>query len=464
MRKIVIAAAVTALAAGAYIHKTHNELLVEMKKETKVILMMMQKAFDSKEAIEPRINTPVVDDGVAVALGEKVYNAQCIACHGPQGWGDNPMFPRLKGQPYQYVINQVNAFASGHRSGGNAVMMQGIAQNLSEHDLYNVAQYLEHADMDTATLLKPIEGFKMPGSGQLQDTTETFGEDSDYPGNLPSFTAKGDIVIDNNTQLTWEADNAGGMIMSEAQEYCRNLDKGGYSDWRIPSIKELQTIILYRNSKPATDTSLFKGIPVLGPAGFWAGPVLQVDNNTNTGWHIGFPDGHVMLYSADGYKNTRCVRSDGGQYLIAQLSDNGNGTVADAQTELVWQQQTAPAMNWEAALNYCEKLSLGGRDDWRLPNHKELISVADYTRMSPAIDPAKFPETNTNSFYWTSTSDVTPEGSKLGHTFLRAPQRNEKATELIKIHNEMAWGVSFNEGGSWRYHKSGEYYVRCVAN
>jgi cytochrome c553 len=425
--------------------------------------MMMQKAFDSKIPVEPRLNAPFVDDGVAVALGEKLYNAQCVACHGAKGWGDNPMFPRLKGQPYQYTINQVKSFASGHRTGGNSVMMKGIAQNLSEHDLYNVALYLENADMDIATLLKPIEGFKLPGTGQLQDTTDTFGESSDYPGNGIDLVAKGDIVIDNNTKLMWEADNAGGMRMSEAQQYCGSLEKGGYSDWRIPSIKELQTIILYRNSKPATNTNLFSGIPVMGPAGFWAGPVLQVDNNTNTGWHIGFPDGHVMLYSADGYKNVFCVRSEGGQYLMPQLTDNADGTVTDAQTSLTWQQQTAPKMPWEAGLNYCENLDLAGRK-WRMPNFKELISVADYTRMTPSIDAEMFPETNTDSFYWTSTSDVIPGATKIGELFMGNPERNESLTDVFKIENGLAWGVSFDEGGAWRYPKSGEYHVRCVAD
>ena len=72
---------------------------------------------------------------------------------------------------------------------------------------------------------------------------------------------------------------------------------------------------------------------------------------------------------------------------------NGDGTVTDTSTMLIWQQQTAGSMTWEAAISYCEGLSLGGHDDWRLPNTNELQSLVDYTRYYPAIDTAAFPDT-----------------------------------------------------------------------
>jgi hypothetical protein len=57
---------------------------------------------------------------------------------------------------------------------------------------------------------------------------------------------------------------------------------------------------------------------------------------------------------------------------IADLVDNGDGTVSDTATGLMGQQAEAGAMNWEVALVYCEKSVLAGCTDWRLPDRNEL--------------------------------------------------------------------------------------------
>jgi len=463
MKKALIATSIAALAFGSYMAIGSYEQFKNMKEDKRVMLFFMEKAFMDTVAIEPQLEPPHWQDGIAAMHGEKIYQAQCAACHGTKGWGDNPMFPRLKGQPYQYTINQVKSFASGHRNGANAIMMKEIAANLNEHDLYNVAIYLEHADLDIASMTAPIKGFKLPDSGQLQNATETFGEDSDYIKHPRSISVKGQVAVDNNTQLMWTRENQGGMRLSEAAMHCGDLSTGGYNDWRLPTIKELQTIADYKNSKPAADTNIFTGIPVMGPAGFWGTPVQPIDNNTNSGWHVGFPDGHVMGYSNDGYKNVFCTRSESGQYLIPQLSDNQNGTVTDDVTGLIWQQATTNNHTWEGALQQCNSLDLAGKK-WRLPSYPELISVLDYTRTRPAIDTSIFTENDTTGFYWTSTSDVIDGTNSLGALFMAEPERNETAQESFKISNNRAWGVSVDEGGAWRFKKDSEYSVRCVAD
>jgi hypothetical protein len=79
------------------------------------------------------------------------------------------------------------------------------------------------------------------------------------------------------------------------------------------------------------------------------------------------------------------------------------GTVTDKTTNLMWQQGTDGPHVWENAISVCEGKSLGGFVDWRLPNVKELISIADMTRVYPAIDAAYFPDT-TALAYWSSTT------------------------------------------------------------
>lgn len=99
---------------------------------------------------------------------------------------------------------------------------------------------------------------------------------------------------------------------------------------------------------------------------------------------------------------------------LADFVDNGDGTVTDTATGLMWQkfevvddEGEVRAMNWEEALDYCETLMLAGYDDWRLPNINELQSIVDYKKVisegDPAIDKDFFP--NALAYlYWSSTT------------------------------------------------------------
>ncbi len=115
-------------------------------------------------------------------------------------------------------------------------------------------------------------------------------------------------------------------------------------------------------------------------------------------------------------------------------TDNGNGTVTDSGTLLIWQQGESSAMTWDAALSYCEGLSLAGSTDWRLPNHKELLSLADHTRYNPSINTTFFPSTF-SSYYWSSTTSH---------------------------FTSQAYIVGFNDGNSYENNKTYSYYARCV--
>jgi len=94
--------------------------------------------------------------------------------------------------------------------------------------------------------------------------------------------------------------------------------------------------------------------------------------------------------------------------------DNGDASVTDACTGLMWQKDTADIggngtigqediVDWIDALHYCEDLDSGGHTDWRLPNVRELQSIVDYGRWDPAIDPIFRAEP---SWYWSSTTDA----------------------------------------------------------
>lgn len=92
--------------------------------------------------------------------------------------------------------------------------------------------------------------------------------------------------------------------------------------------------------------------------------------------------------------------------------DNGDGTVSDTCTGLMWQKDSMDVnadgqstvddyTPWCNALAYCEDLSFAGHDDWRLPNVRELQSIVDYGRAGPSIDPMFG---SSAAWYWSSTS------------------------------------------------------------
>ena len=86
------------------------------------------------------------------------------------------------------------------------------------------------------------------------------------------------------------------------------------------------------------------------------------------------------------------------------------GTVYDTKTKLTWQ-QTVPSgtYTWAGAKTYCAGLNLGGTG-WRLPTAKELQTIVDDSRTSPAIDTTAFPATPSDYFWSSSTS----AGSSIG--------------------------------------------------
>ncbi|MBF0240807.1 MAG: DUF1566 domain-containing protein [SAR324 cluster bacterium] len=92
--------------------------------------------------------------------------------------------------------------------------------------------------------------------------------------------------------------------------------------------------------------------------------------------------------------------------LAAPFTENGNGTVTDSATGLVWQQSNSVQNNWEKSLNYCEALTLSGQSDWRMPNRNELQSIMDFSKSDITIDTNYFPSGQSDT-YWSSTTETT---------------------------------------------------------
>ena len=317
-----------------------------------------------------------------------------------------------------------------------------------------------------------------PDTGQTKcynDTTEItcpspgedfYGQDAQYAGPSRSYTDLGSGMIqDNVTGLVWEqktnmdgvadysdphdADNtytwcdlnpdtnggdAGTCGGNDTQVFIDQLNSANYgdhNDWRLPTIKELATLIDLGHYNPTID-QVFAA--TTQSTGYWSS--TSDASNANGALRVNFNVGigGVGINKSSGH----CVRAvRGGQTppFTNRYVDNGD-TVTDMVTGLEWQKATMGPITWKAALAAAEALTLAEKSDWRLPDRNELRSLSDYSRYDPAIDPI-FAATTQSSFYWSSTTSS---------------------------HNTTGvWLVTFSHGGcSNDGYKYQNFYVRCV--
>ena len=246
---------------------------------------------------------------------------------------------------------------------------------------------------------------------------EYFGQDSQYQGTSFALLDNGDgTVSDQNTGLMWQKTPGDKLTWADAQKAAESFSLAGHDDWRLPTIKELYSLMDFRGitglsastSVPYLDTTVFDfsyGDESAGErfidAQYCSSTkyVSTTMGGDATVFGVNFADGRIKGYpisvpsGEEKLFDVRFVRGDTG-YGVNDYLANVNGTVTDRATGLTWQQADDGAgRNWSDALSYCGALSLGGADDWRLPNAKELQGIVDYARSpdttaSAAIDPA----------------------------------------------------------------------------
>ncbi|MCP5099359.1 MAG: DUF1566 domain-containing protein [Chloroflexi bacterium] len=343
------------------------------------------------------------------------------------------------------------------------------------------------------------------------------GQDGQYEGLQPAYQDNGNgTVTDLNTGLMWIQDPGEKTYYNDALKKLETYTFAGYDDWRLPTIKELYSLALFSgiDASAANSGSADGLVPFIDTDYFvflygdesggnrvidsqWLTSTVYdatVMNNTSCFFGFNFADGRIKCYplepkqpGAGGYF-ALFVRG-GDDYGVNNYVDNNNSTITDIATGLTWtQNDNGNGMLWDEALTYCESLSLGSSDNWRLPNIKELQSIVDYGRSpditgSAAIDPLFNLTSITNEagqqdypFYWSSTTLISYPNRVADATYIsfgRAMGYMEEFGGWTDVHGAGAQrsdakaGVSANNElgkGPQGDARRSDNYVLCVSD
>jgi len=285
--------------------------------------------------------------------------------------------------------------------------------------------------------LPDISGYPVVGTGQTKYYNSVgeiaapasgqpyYGQAASHPGNIASYTDNGDgTITDNVTGLMWVKARGSKITWAEAVAGASADRTAGHSDWRMPTIKELYSLILYSGVNGPDNTDITGYIPFINTTYFdfaygsgtstsvgeriidsqdWSANkyVSTVMGSQTAVFGVNFVDGRIKGYNqfvgTSGTENSLYVRYVRGNtsYGINDFKDNDDGTVTDQATGLMWSKDDSKTgLDWCEALAWVQTQNAAnylGHNDWRLPDAKELHSIVDYTRSpsttdSPAID------------------------------------------------------------------------------
>jgi hypothetical protein len=335
-----------------------------------------------------------------------------------------------------------------------------------------------------------------------------YEQDASYANANSGYVDNGDgAIIDSVTGLTWQKNPTAKLTLADAQRALADLNKSAGEPWRIPTIKELFSLIDYsgqvfgdRVVRPFIDTRFF-----VQPVGDAAKGEREIDAQTwsvtdcatrtmgrdESRYGVNFVDGRVKAYPiidpATGQPAKMYFRFVRGNvhYGRNKFVDQGNGTILDEATGLMWQQRdSGTPLDWPAALAYANALTLGNHSDWRLPNVKELQSLVQYENnlhktnqpsmatMFQATARTTPDGTNDYPYYWSSTTllDGPAPGNQAAYVcfgravaFFQGRYVDAHGTGAVrsdpKVANGQSYPQPFGPQGDLQYVRN---WVRCV--
>lgn len=209
-------------------------------------------------------------------------------------------------------------------------------------------------------------------------------------------------------------------------DHLNNSKLCGKSDWTLPTVEELTSIRTHQKNGNQVDAQFFpNNIDVM----YWtANPSANSNSRAHFVSFKNSDDGHIGRST---YQRVRLV--SGGKvnqesYLVDDHKAEryitlDDGTVTDLETGLMWSrcllgqswdqtEQTctgdSQALNWQQAHELSTQSQLGGHSNWRLPNIKELRTIAAFNKSSKAFNTQIFPNMQFPSIdrIWSSTPAI----------------------------------------------------------
>ena len=118
------------------------------------------------------------------------------------------------------------------------------------------------------------------------------------------FTKSGNIVIDGTTGLQWQDNAVYSLTWTAAIEHCEDLSLDGHSDWRLPNLSELSSILDDTRYNPSIDNTVFQNT---ASRHYW--PSTTHAGNSRHVWYVDFYNGYQNYYFKTNSSYVRCVRA-----------------------------------------------------------------------------------------------------------------------------------------------------------
>lgn len=304
--------------------------------------------------------------------------------------------------------------------GANSINVKVTASNGSDTRLYVISVCRATVDL--------------PKTGQT--ASYLAGDDGDlekgYPRPIVRFTEDTGTVSDSLTGLMWvQTPNSTNRTWSNAITYAENLTVNFHNDWRMPNINELRSLFNYQTANPADwlNSQEFSGVQ---NTHYWMSTTCRP--LTERSWVVYMFTGYFDFFPKTFDRPVFAVRDSGSPGVISlprtgqtvshtdyddgyyeagvawptpRFADNGNGTITDNLTALMWERVPSDSMtDWSNAIADANSLTLADFNDWHLPNINELESL-----YNPGVDDLKtwlesenFELPTTIGLFWTSTT------------------------------------------------------------
>jgi len=288
-----------------------------------------------------------------------------------------------------------------------------------------------------------FDGRVMDCAGSGQDGEQRVGVQ--WP--TPRFEQRDGLIIDRLSRLLWPQD-AGlsefPQTWHEALDFVETMNRaavGGYRTWHLPSRRELFSLVSHACVNPA----LPAGAPFENVFAGYYWTATTCSRLKDQAWYIHLGGGRVqrgMKYGSYMVWPVCCHSPDPTTASTAQRYEVDKDTVYDQRTGLGWAKMDALAwdpLSWTDALDFIRRMNAGsahGHADWRLPNVRELESLIDVRRHTPALSG--------------------------GHPFSQIPQGCWSSTTSV-YEPRYAWVVYLQDGAvGVGYKKSAEFHVWAV--